>query len=627
MENNYLDRRVREALENWSEPLQPTHWEQFEQTLNDPANADLSEQALDHEIRHQLGAVNPALDPGHWEQFEQTLNDPANADLSEHALDHEIRHQLTEVSPAVNAGHWDLFEKQLDQVETDSPEIEDVYLDGVTYELLNEMEVPYDPTHWPLMENRLNEEFSFRRKLIRYKVAEVALLALALFTVFQFIPLEKLSTFRFPAVGPKSQSTTVEQAAIDPSNASPNNNSEAHSNLNIAQLFPSSNTDQEATTDHLSTAQGSGDIIPTLRPTDLALAGQAALAQEAQPLTTNSLEKPQPLNLMKAIPAQALASDADQKPSLPQQGLGYEIVEEQLSDKQITAALDKNVKKLFPLLKGRELGPLATSGTPDLVAPCLACEIWKGPSFLRIGMIGMGDLNYVMTPYNEEYGQKSYNRFESGYGGGLTLGFKFGRWEIEGGALYASKRYRADTINYLVTQNDLGIGKANLGYEGKGWKETQLDLLRIPLRARYGFTHRGKWQFYAQGGAALNVAMNVIHNNQLIRFEQRHQNPDGGLRSQGENNLPEEKRINYEDVTENFGILDSGNFLEQSFLSIDIGLGIERFLSPRFSVFSQPVFHYQLTPGSFGINQEKINNFSVEVGVRVSLKKNTPEVR
>ena len=35
----------------------------------------------------------------------------------------------------------------------------------------------------------------------------------------------------------------------------------------------------------------------------------------------------------------------------------------------------------------------------------------------------------------------------------------------------------------------------------------------------------------------------------------------------------------------------------------------------------------ELTDGSFGINQEKINNISVEVGVRVSLKKNTPEVR
>ncbi|MEO0777361.1 MAG: hypothetical protein AAF146_12405 [Bacteroidota bacterium] len=582
MENNYLDSRVRQALENWDEPFQPEHWEQFERILNDPAQADLSEQALDHNIRHQLGAIQPAPEAGHWDQFEQ----------------------------------------QLDQVETEEQlEIEDVYLDGVTYELLNEMEVPYNPNHWPLMEQRLDEAFSLRRKLLRYKVAEVALLLLAIFTVLQFFPLEQLSTFRFPvaptehhnrATSPNDTPDDTQTApTIAESTPLANGRSPLHSPLAAGSAV--------ATTP-LAYGSTTGDFRTNLRAEELDRDRSATAAAPPTSYRTS------PLSLMKAIPAQMLPGGRSAERQLPQSDRPRESVgEHEHRDKEMNSALNTSVKRLLPKLEGQELGPLTTE-TPNLETPCLACEIWKGPSFLRVGMMGMGDLNYVMTPYNEEYGQRSYNRFVSGYGGGLTLGFRFGRWEIEGGALYASKRYRADTINFLVTQNDIGIGVANLGYEGKGWEETQLDVLRIPLRARYSFTHRGKWQFYGQGGAAVNVAMNVIHNNEIIRFEQRHRNPDNGLRS-SPSNLPEEKRINYEDVTENYGILGSGNFIEQSFLTVDLGFGVERFLSPRFSVFTQPTFHYQLTDGSFGINQEKINNISVEVGVRVSLKKNTPEVR
>ncbi len=578
MENNYLDRRVLEALDNLEAEFQA----------------------------------------GHWEQMETLLNDPVNADLSEDTLDHSFRHQLTEVAPAFEDSHWDAFESQLDALET--PEIEDVYLDGVTYELLNELQAPYNPAHWDIMQDRLEKEFSLRQKLIRYKVAELALFALAIFTLMPFLPLDKISAFRLPMAQKAQAEAKMIDKATSPTTATlPNKTLESQTQTpppatpKAAQLA-ATNEASSNTIANLNTEQNESEPTPIMESTSSTNAPTAPIVESAK-TPSNNLK---PLALVEAIPATIIPANtaprdlweiSDGKLSIPKR------VDLASNPDQGIASIEKHLE--IPVIEGKNLELLRTE-TPELKKPCLACKVWKGPSFLRVGMVGTGDLNYVMTPYDQEYLQAGYTRFEPGYGGGLTLGFKFGRWEIETGAMYASKYYNPDTINYLVNRSDLSSGVANLGYEGVGWEGTQLDILRIPVRTKYSFTHRGKWQVYAQGGLAMNMTMNRIHSKKIKRIAQRRPN---GLRSPSSNSLS-----NVTDgVNENVGILNGGAVADNHYFSVDLGFGVERFLSTRFSVFAQPVFHYQLAEGNLGLNRERINNLSIEAGVRVSLKKNTPE--
>lgn len=555
MENNHMDKRIREMMENLDAPIQN----------------------------------------GHWEQMENLLNDPANADLSENPLDHELRNKLSEVDPEFSIGHWALMENQL-EAEFNTPEIEDVFLDGVTYEAMNEFKVPYNEEHWPIMKKRLDEEFSLRYKLIKYKVAELTLVALALFTIVQFLPIDKVSSFHFPIAKNESpnldtdaQLATTDQNGETSAQATPTSPATIYEASTTTVATPS----QIETTESLSSNQTTTD-------------SRASIVEEnKKSRIKNSRKATTAVPPLPAFEAIALSNTASaNKNSLNNQYSANTA--ESKSNNSIDDLLEAHLN-IIPTIN--DLGPTPiTSSSNEEITDLLKSETWKAPAFLRVGMVGAGDINYVMTPYNEEYNRSGTNQFEAGYGGGLMVGFKFGRWEIETGAMYANKYYSPDTINVTINSGNIAEG-----YEGIAWKGTQLDLLRIPLRARYNHSKAGKWQFYTQGGIAMNLTMNKIHSKEVVRLGPPPASTS--LRS------PQSPTQIYTDVNENTGLLREGLLTENSYLTVDLGFGIERLLSSRFSIFAQPSFHYQLFDSKIGYNGERLNNLSIETGVRVSLKR------
>lgn len=576
MENNYLDKRIRELIEG----------------LEDSSGS-------------------------HWEQMEQMLNSPANADLSENQLDHGLRSKLDELEPEFNNTHWNLFEQRLD-AEVNTPDMEDVYLDGVSYELLNEFQVPYNPDHWPIMENRLDEEFSLRHKLVKYKVAELALLAIVLFTIVQFLPLEKISTFRLPLVqqiAPSTKSLSSELPSAANQDNSANQPSIAQNKeqaSKVAAVFPATQTESNA----------------LASPSNIATELVVTTAAEQVVIVSSSTKQASSANTAKGSATQIpLLPTVEQIPStlsnkLASKELGIlndqKIVANNTASENIEEVLSEHIS-IIPTINGLGLRQLAAKDPDLLDLDCKGCDIWKAPSFLRIGMLGAGELNYVMTPYNEDYNRPGTNSYETGYGGGLTLGFKFGRWEIETGAIYANKFYNPDTLSATINSGNFGQG-----YVGIGWKGTELDVLRIPLRVRYDVTRMGKWHLYGQGGVAMNLTMNRIHYHEVVQIGGDPLLPpestDFDLRGGSENE--ETRKPDYGSVNESVGLLKSGGtFKNNNYVSFELGIGIERFLSSRFSIFTQPTFNTQFLESSIGLNNERINTLSIEAGVRVSLKK------
>ena len=543
---------------------------------------------------------------GHWEQMEHLLNDPANADLSENELDHSLRNKLTDVEPAFAAAHWNLFEQQLD-AEINTPEIEDVYLDGVTYELLNDLESPYDPDHWDIMQKRLEEEFSIRYKLVKYKVAELALLVLALFTAVSYFPADKLSAFQLPFVEnvfPAKASKLVPAKTIDTEDLKTSEQSSPIAMANPSISLPiSSDSDLSDHRETNTVAQQSKATGSITSPPQNQQQLQAATPPEKQAEIIL-------LETLETTTNQIVNSNKYLEPTIPP--LGESKITETESNSSMTDLLEEQLR-VIPLINGLEISNLPQK-SDDLISDFIKTDVWESPSFLRIGMFGASDLNYILTPYNQEFDQAGYSSVTSGYGGGLSIGYKFGRWEIETGAMYASKSYKPSTVNVTFTAGNIGSG-----YEGLGWTGTQLDLLRIPIRARYDLVNMGKWYVYTQAGITGNLALNTIHSRKVYVYE-----PDNSSRSPTEPTTIDFSTDETPPLTENVGLLkrQQGADEKNNFFTAEIGFGIEHFLSPRFSFFSQPTFHYQIGKNTIGLNKERINTLSLETGIRVSLKRN-----
>ncbi len=68
------------------------------------------------------------------------------------------------------------------------------------------------------------------------------------------------------------------------------------------------------------------------------------------------------------------------------------------------------------------------------------------------------------------------------------------------------------------------------------------------------------------------------------------------------------------------GIFEGGNFRENSYLSANLGFGLERKFTYRWSLFVQPIYkHYILFEG-IGPNQDRIHSGSIRFGAKVKIR-------
>jgi hypothetical protein len=84
--------------------------------------------------------------------------------------------------------------------------------------------------------------------------------------------------------------------------------------------------------------------------------------------------------------------------------------------------------------------------------------------------------------------------------------------------------------------------------------------------------------------------------------------------------LPEDNKSIREEKNFPDGLFDGGNIHDNFYLTANLGLGMERFVSPRWSVFLQPNYQHHLLTDGIGVNGEKLYNFSFYVGTKVNLK-------
>lgn len=218
-------------------------------------------------------------------------------------------------------------------------------------------------------------------------------------------------------------------------------------------------------------------------------------------------------------------------------------------------------------------------------------------AMLNVAMLGSTDYNRVMTPPNYAFRLRGFDRYTPGYGGGILLGMEYGRIEIGSGLIYAAKEYQPLPVIFVK-------GSSQKGFIAESLENIQLNLVNLPIYLRYDAIKKDKWRAYVTGGASLQIALGANYfisppitlpvNTQALVVEGDIQN-----------------------TTE--GWLEGGSFKQNSYVTANLSLGIERFVSERWSVFVQPTYHQSVGyfANGLGPNLDRIHTLSLWTGIRV----------
>ncbi|BDS13383.1 porin family protein [Aureispira anguillae] len=183
-----------------------------------------------------------------------------------------------------------------------------------------------------------------------------------------------------------------------------------------------------------------------------------------------------------------------------------------------------------------------------------------------------------------------------GYGAGLTMDSELSpRIAIKTGLIASYKKYE---LNELITLDKTSVdGKI---YEIDQSKTTNLLVLEIPLEVQYTFFKNEKWKIYATAGLVANIISSRTYN---------------GFQKTNANGLSISTEINSSNYER--GAFEGGDFTKNTFLSVGGGLGLERQLGDKISLYILPSYRHALT--TTGSDKDLIHSFGVNIGIKTAL--------
>lgn len=469
-------------------------------------------------------------------------------------IDDQIRDALDNFHVEYNPDSWDMLAHRMDADPELAAESANQEFDQVISNKIKNTQAPYQSEHWKVMAERIQLEFSLRSKLIRYKVAEVGLVLLAIFTIFNVFPSSK-QALKKPINKIKERiAKRVNPAVAEAEEASTISLESAN------QIASAENVEKKELTPQ-STISNSQNEDP-------------AFAENAN---TESFEATTSNNEADLLPTFV---EKTEKETLQAELEKLEEIE------QLTLTTTEDIAHENQPYEGESIVP--------------ASEISN--STIRIGMFTGVDYNYITTPYDPIYDLDRYSRFAPGYQAGLALGFKSGSWEIETGGIYASKTYHPRIPTEII--RNLPFGGTEVRFDN-----IQLNMLEVPVNFRYHFGQLSTWRFYGQTGASIHLALQAHYDRFPANIDALFAGTPQDAPLLDSKEFPG-------------GLLDNGSIEENSYFTANLGFGVERLLSTRWSLFLQPNVKAYLLPSynnGLGPNQDRLSSFSILTGTRVTL--------
>ncbi len=210
------------------------------------------------------------------------------------------------------------------------------------------------------------------------------------------------------------------------------------------------------------------------------------------------------------------------------------------------------------------------------------------------------DGDNVFTPAYPRFKVPETIRNSSGFHLGFLLSEGAKRLETGFGFIYAHKEYNAPAVTFIQ-------GSLRDGYTTEQLKKIQLNLLQIPVFTRFNIVHKENWRIYATMGATAQVTLSanyfIVHPGFF---------PSSVALTGKSNSI-------YQNLEE--GLMQGGTLIDNVYFSMDMGVGAEKMISPRTSIFAQSSYQSFVGHISKGIGpyNDRISTVSFQSGVRINL--------
>ncbi len=195
----------------------------------------------------------------------------------------------------------------------------------------------------------------------------------------------------------------------------------------------------------------------------------------------------------------------------------------------------------------------------------------------------------------------SEKRQAQGYGGGLMVGYRPGKWGVEVGVAFSQKNYTPLKEVKISTDN------TNQGYYRSFDREVDADIVSVPLKGTRRMARFGKTSVHAVAGMTASVAIEKTYRNKKEFYPG---NPPSGSHT-----------IQTTELSKNSaqGVLEGGQFNDNVYVTADLGLRVEHSLGKRLVAFVEPMYQFNVSGQGIGPKPAKINTIGIHAGVMASL--------
>lgn len=452
---NNIDKKVQEVMENFQVPFNPDHWAQMEQRL---IQLDADEKAFDESVQGKLAASETAYKASHWDLMNQLLEE--DLDKENDDFDNSIRH------------------------------------------IFNNSEAPYNASHWDLMNEKLNQEFSWKGKIVKYKVLEAALMILLLFTVINILDTEADKNINFNELEKNKIENTKEEKSFKNQGTewrkrTPVGKNQGKKGQNVTPNPANNppivfNTIDDRNIEQNSPQKGSytegGASLE--KPAIVAARGLNTLEDSNNSSSGNYNKRNGVVETLPTLQAHSIAFE-ELKGDLNL------INEASLDTKSAIAAVEP-----VDVLRTKALSISALYDEPQVPQPAKKTKWW------RLGIFGtantdMADISFKYKGVEGKGSDWSINK-----GVGLSLGFKKKRLEVSTGLVYSQKIYQTQLPPEVIRGN-IVTGTPERSVLPKS---VELDMVQVPLNMSYTALESGRWSIYATVGGSVNMAMKMEAN-------------------------------------------------------------------------------------------------------------------
>jgi hypothetical protein len=612
MENKSLDTFIKQSLENFEVDI-PQDWAFMENMLNAEESTPVDETA-----KSRLHDMEVPFDASSWLVMKSALDDlddvndidnaakaaledfqvqynPADWAVMQVILDAEMPNEIDALAKSALenyaipfvAADWEMMDEALD--DADFPH----EVDEAAKAALRQFETAM-PSGWAAMESVLVEAEQVRRQLIITKSIELFLFIFAIWTIGNFLPFKQKSSdsiiYPIENVMNNKNNDNSKNIAIEKNQAQANENSmPAIHNLSI--FNPSS----ENSFDNQSSGN-TGSINPSITPKS-----NSSFELNLPIINTNKINTVPPTEnngktkfatVKKPIATLETKETEEILVTYPnKKGKIFNTNNSTSSSANEAIASIENAN----FLDAKSFDVAYNNSTETLFQDYSLVK----ESFYPLRMKGFVSPQYAtFTKNNTNYSkQKTASGISAGLGIDYAISNKF---ELSSGITYNHKAYtQREQEVFANSYNQFTLNSI---------QNIKLEIIQVPLRMNYNIKKDDRIRLYGITGITAGVIMKVVKSTQAASLA----NGVFNLRDKGTDTMS-----TADATSSNSGILQSGSMSTSSFITADVGLGLEYQTNSRYSFFIEPMFQHSLT--RIGTDEESYQNYGLSLGSRIIL--------